>query len=224
MLCVVLRARATVVAIRRKYVLSVRVNIEIQPDTAGITELVDLSDNTAVLRGVTRRSALVSLGARVSRGAVCKFPFIRPVPVDVCADAGVAGDDGAVLAPEAVGGLRVDEAVWVDDGGDVEVELVDERLDGGVRGVLGQELPGKVLGGHGCDPFARVDVAVDDDCWLGAAASASPDLDTGQGAALDGGSGCDDGGVACVAGLQVSQELEVVGVWVVGGEPRLRWH
>jgi len=40
--------------------------------------------------------------------------------------------------------LRVDKAVWVDDGGDVKVKLVDEGLDARVGAVLGQKLPGEV--------------------------------------------------------------------------------
>lgn len=36
--------------------------------------------------------------------------------------------------------------IRVDNGGDVEVELVDNSLDSGVAAVLGQELVGHVLG------------------------------------------------------------------------------
>lgn len=69
-----------------------------------------------------------------------------PVAVDVAADARGARVGLAVLAPETVAGLGVDEAVRVDDGEDVELVLVDEGLDGGVGAVVGQEVVGLVLG------------------------------------------------------------------------------
>ena len=49
--------------------------------------------------------------------------------VDVTADTAIAADSLPVLAPETVGCLGVDETIWVGDGCDVEVELVDEGLD-----------------------------------------------------------------------------------------------
>jgi hypothetical protein len=49
----------------------------------------------------------------------------------------------AVFAPHAVGGLRVGEAVWVDDGEDVEVVFVFVGGGCGIGGV--EELEGCVL-------------------------------------------------------------------------------
>ncbi len=57
--------------------------------------------------------ALVSLVAGVGGGAVGEFPLVWPVAVDICSDTGLAGAGLAVLAPEAVVGLGVDEAWWV---------------------------------------------------------------------------------------------------------------
>lgn len=64
--------------------------------------------------------------------------------VDVATNAATAADRLAVLAPESVRGLRVDEPVGVDNWGDVKVKLVNESLDARVGGVLGQQLPCKV--------------------------------------------------------------------------------
>jgi len=64
-----------------------------------------------------------------------------------------------------------------------------------------------------------VNVAVHDDGRLGALASATPDMDTSQGSSLDRGAGSDNLGLASVSSLQVPEELDVVGVWVVCSEP-----
>lgn len=140
---------------------------------------------TKVLGGVAGGLSFVCFCAGVGGGAARDFPFVGPVAVDVAADAGVAADGLTVLAPQTVRRLGVDEAVGVDDRGDVEVELVDERLDGGVRGVLCEQLPCEVLGGHGGDPFSGVYVAVDNDGWFGALSAAAPDMDSGEDSSLD---------------------------------------
>jgi hypothetical protein len=49
--------------------------------------------------------------------------------VVITADTAVSAKGLSVLAPEAVGGLGVDEAIWVGDGCNVEVKLVDEGSD-----------------------------------------------------------------------------------------------
>lgn len=105
-------------------------DVEVEADSTRGAELVDLGSEAEVLRGVAGDLAFVGFGAGVGGGAACDFPFVRPVAVDVAADAGVSADGLTILAPETVGGLCVDKAVWVDDGGDVEVEFVHEGLDG----------------------------------------------------------------------------------------------
>ena len=62
---------------------------------------------------------------------------VLPVTIDISSNARVSANGLSVLAPETISGLGVDEAIWVDDGRDVEVELVDERLYGSVAGVFG---------------------------------------------------------------------------------------
>jgi len=57
--------------------------------------------------------------------------------VDVTADTGVSAHSLSVLAPKTIGSLGVDKAVWVDDGCDVKVEFIDERLDSRITGILG---------------------------------------------------------------------------------------
>ena len=60
---------------------------------------------------------------------------------------------------------------------------------------------------------------MDDDGRLGALAAATPDVDTSQGSSLNRGSDCDNLGLASVSSLQVPEELDVVGIWVVCSEP-----
>lgn len=75
---------------------------------------------------------LVGLRARICRCATSSRPLVRPITVDVTTDTRVTADSLAILAPQAVRGLGVDEAVRVHDGRDVEVELVHHGLDGGI--------------------------------------------------------------------------------------------
>jgi hypothetical protein len=60
---------------------------------------------------------------------------------------------------------------------------------------------------------------MDDDCWFGTTASTAPDLDTSQGTTLNGCASGDDGGVASVSCLEITEELQMVGVWVVCSKP-----
>lgn len=162
---------------------------------------------------------LVRLRARIRRSASCGRPLVGPVAVDVTADARVAADRLAVLAPKAVRSLGVDEAVRVHDGRDVEVELVDYGLDGGVGRVLRQQRVRDVLGGLGRDPLAGMDVPVEDDGGLGAFATAAPDVDAGEGTPADRRAGGVDLRVGWEAGLEVVQEGQVGCIGVVCSEP-----
>ena len=93
------------------------------------------------LGSISCRRALVVFGAGRSAGAAALRPLVVPVAVDVAADAGGGGSGLAVLAPHAVGGLGVDETVWVHDWDDVVVVFVFEGDDvgggGGEEGVGG---------------------------------------------------------------------------------------
>lgn len=170
------------------------------------------------LGGVAGRGALEVLGAGVGGGAAGDGPLVGPVAVDVVAEAAAAGGGLAVLAPQAVGGLGVDEAVRVDDGEDVEVVLVDEALDLGVGGVLGQQVVGNVLVGHRADPLAGVNGAVENNGGLGALGAAI-DVDARDGVALERAARGNDLGVVGVRCHQVLEELQMVGVRVVRVEP-----
>lgn len=117
-----------------------------QLQALGSLDLVQGSSKGGSLGSVALLGTLVVLGARGSGSTARGGPLDGPVAVDVAAYAGGAGVGLAVLAPQAGGGLGEDEAVRVDDREDVELVLVDEGLDGGVGGVVGQEVPGLVLG------------------------------------------------------------------------------
>lgn len=66
-----------------------------------------------------------------------------------------------------------------------------------------------------------MDSAVEDDSRLGALASTSPDVDTSQSTTLEGVAKSENLRLGGVRGLQVGEELKMVSVGVVGGEPRL---
>jgi hypothetical protein len=74
---------------------------------------------------------------------------------------------------------------------------------------------------HSGDPLASVDSSVEDNSRLGSLASTSPDVDTSQSPTLERVSKSKDLRAAGVRSLQVGEELEMISVGVVGGEPRL---
>lgn len=96
----------------------------------GLREI--FSSAWAIISKLGQNLTFVGLGARVCRCTSRSRPLVWPVTVDIPANARVAADCLTVLAPQAVRGLGVDESVWVDDRGDVEVELVHHGGDGGV--------------------------------------------------------------------------------------------
>lgn len=137
--------------------------VDVERDTTASSERVNLANDSLELRAVTSGTALEGLVTGVGGGTASQFPLVRPVAVDVTANAGASRDGLTVLAPETVGGLSVDEAyhyelvtiqtrswvmltIRVDNGGDVKVVLVNNSLDSSVRSVLGQQLVGQVLG------------------------------------------------------------------------------
>ena len=65
---------------------------------------------------------------------------------------------------------------------------------------------------------------MEDDSRLGSLASTSPDVDTSQSTTLEGVAKSEDLRSAGVAGLEVGEELNVISVGVVSGEPRLAGH
>lgn len=129
--------------------------------------------------------------------------------------------------------------IWIDNGEQVKVVLVDESLDAVVGLVSVYESVGKVLDNlrypqsaclletgfqvftdHGSDLLARVDGAVQHNGGLLALAGAAPEVDAGDGVALQRLARRHDLGVAGVLGRQVVDELQVVIVGVVRVEPR----
>lgn len=78
-----------------------------------------------------------------------------------------------------------------------------------------------LLGGHRGDPFTRVNVSMNDNCWLGSFTSTSPDVDTSLNSSLNGGSKGDNLGLASISSLEVFKELNMVSIRMVCCEPRL---
>jgi hypothetical protein len=77
------------------------------------------------------------------------------------------------------------------------------------------------LGGHGRDPLPCVDVSMNDYSGLRALATTAPDVDACQCSSLNRGTDSENLRLASVTGLQVLEELYMVGIWVVGSEPGL---
>lgn len=107
------RVQRLLVAEGREDVLPVAVPVDEQLDAGAVAELAHELVEALVLGRVGGGLAFVGLGARVRGGAEgVRVPGEGPVAVDVAADAGlVAGGRGRlpVLAPEAVGCLRIHE-------------------------------------------------------------------------------------------------------------------
>lgn len=190
------RARATVVAVRREDILTVRVDVKVQANALRITQGVDKGRHALVFRCVVLRRAAVRLVAGIGGRAARDGPLIRPITVVIPTRTAGVGSGLAVLAPQPIVGLGVGEAVRVDDGEDVEVEFVDEGLDRRVAAVARDELVHEILGRHGGDPFAGVHRAVDEHRGLGAATAAAPDVNAIHDAALVGRAGAEDLGIA----------------------------
>lgn len=160
------------------------VNVELQP--LARLDLLQEVREISRLRGVERSRPLVGIIARIGGCTTGSRPLDIPVPVDVAADALASGVGLAVLAPETLVGLRVDEAVWIDRRKDVEIVLVEEPLDLGVRVVIGHEVICDILVDHGRDPLPRMDGAVEDDGGLDTFARAAPEMDARDGPSVEG--------------------------------------
>lgn len=98
------------VAVRLERVLAVAVEVDEVLDAVGLLDLLSPLDEGGDLGRVARREAAIRLSARVVGGAARVLPVVRPVAVAVGSNAGRVGTGLAVLSPEAVVGLGVDEA------------------------------------------------------------------------------------------------------------------
>ncbi|VUC20318.1 unnamed protein product [Clonostachys rosea] len=146
-------------------VLAVAVPVDEELDARRVAQLADELVESFILGGVGGGLAAVGLGARVGGGAAgVGVPAELPVAVDVAAVAGwvccVGGRGLSVLAPEAVGGLGVDEA-WRR----ISVASLEIGRGGSVLltiGVHEGEDPEVVFVQGGCDESIILRVAVDE--------------------------------------------------------------
>ena len=90
--------------------LRVGVVVNVQLQTLRVLGLLQKGGEGLGLGGVAGADAAKVVGAGVGRGATGDVPLVRPVAVDVVAEAVAARGGLAVLAPHAVGRLRVLEA------------------------------------------------------------------------------------------------------------------
>ena len=84
------------------------VNVQLQ--TLRVLGLLQKGREGFGLGGVAGADAAEVLGAGVGRGTAGDIPLVRPVAVDIVAEAVAARGGLTVLAPHAVGRLRVLEA------------------------------------------------------------------------------------------------------------------
>lgn len=123
--------------------LRVRVNVHVELHAFACCDAVKLSLQQFCLNTVGGRWALEILCTRVCGCSSAIVPMVRPVAVDIGANAACRWCALPVLTPQAVVGLSVGEAIWIDDGEDVEVVGVLEACNGWVRG--SEELVCRVL-------------------------------------------------------------------------------
>lgn len=144
----------------------------------------------------------------------------RPVAVDIGTNSGDAGTGLSVLAPETCAGLTVTEAISVDDGDNVEVKRVQEGLRGTTT-VTRDQLVDDVFRNHGGNPFSCVYRGMVINGGLGARATASPEVNTGNGPLFE---GLTNGNYFRVVGersLNIGQPGKMIGVRVVSIKPRI---
>lgn len=132
--------------------LAVGVDVHVELDALAGGEAVELRLEGFGFHAVAGRGSLVVLVAGRGASAATLVPVVGPVAVDVAADTAGGGCCLAVLAPQTIVGLRVREAVWVDDGENVVVPAVSqsngsrisrsEKLIGGIFVDLGELVQG----------------------------------------------------------------------------------
>lgn len=183
-------------------------------DALALLKTAEPFGNGLVFHRGASGGATVSIVARVVGGARA-IPLVGPVAVEIGAGAAAARVGDSVLAPQAISGLGVDEAIGVDNGEDVKVVLVQVGV--AVR-VASEDIVQDVLVDHGGNPFAGVRGAVEDDGGL-ALAALSVDVQTGDGVALGRAARGDNLRVGRVLGLEILEEGQVVVVAVVRVEP-----
>lgn len=108
-------------------------DIHVQLKTLAGVDAVELGFKRLGLDAVAGRWALVILSARLCAGSSALIPVVRPVAVDITADAACGWCTLPVLAPQAVRCLREGEAVRVHDRENVEIVSILERSRGSVR-------------------------------------------------------------------------------------------
>lgn len=125
----VVRSCAAVVSVGKQHELRVAVPINEPLDTSGvgISSGKDVLGQRGDLGCVAFAQTAECLRAWVVTGASRKSPVLRPVAVQVCADASFVAARLAVLPPKTLRGLGVDEAIWVDEWNQVELVGVKDR-------------------------------------------------------------------------------------------------
>lgn len=207
------------VAIRQENGLGIAVEINVPRNTFDGRDLGGESSQSLALRCIACSLALVVFRRGGSRGTARNIPMRRPVAVDV----GTYGRDTSaglsVLPPEAGGALTVGEAISIDDGDDVEIEVVQEGL-GGAATVTRDQLVDDVLGDHRGDPLSRMDGRVVVNSRLGARTATSPQVNTSDGSPLKGLANGDYLRVGRECSLNILQPCQMVGIGMIGIEPR----
>lgn len=143
--------------------------IDEELETLGLGELVCEASHTFHFRFGSWVLAAVSLRARVvGRAFGVGVPLMRPVAVKVYTPAWVRLVRTwkrwlAVLAPQTILSLGVYESVWVDEGDEIEVVVVEKGSYEVVLSVPINQLVGEVFDGHSRDPFSSMSGAMPED-------------------------------------------------------------
>jgi hypothetical protein len=114
--------------------LRVRVDVHVKLDALSGTDAVEVRFQCLGFCAIAGGRALVVLFAGRSASSTTLVPVVRPVPVDVSSDAASCWCGLTVLAPHAVSGLGVGEAIRVNNGEDVKVVFVLVSSGSGVGG------------------------------------------------------------------------------------------
>lgn len=174
-------------------------------DRLGAADVEHMRGKGGNLGGVLGQEAPESVAAH-PLGAPVGVPVGGPVAVQICAFAAAFPTDLTVLSPIAKLRLGECESVWVDDGDDVKVVVVERVGDIWVLVVEGQESMSNVLGYHSGDPFSGVRCAVQDYGWINPWARLAPEVDALDVALLKGLAGGEDSRLAAV---KVMEPVEV---------------
>lgn len=102
---------------------------------------------------------------------------------------------------------------------DIEIIFVNKALNLRIRSVVGEQVESHVFGDHGGNPFSSMDGSVEYNGRLGALSTTPVKMDSSNRSTLTGVS-CNDNLRSCrIRGLEIPEELKMVGISVIRIKP-----